>query len=376
MTPSTPPQLPAPESGWTRLDDPPLSARYRSTAVWTDDMLIVFGGTDRKYCGPAAECFVPDRLPKQDGARWDPRTGGWSPIAPPPVPIGFALSAVVDGMVYVLAAPTTSEPGVRPTFVAYDPDADRWTELPLPDEHGSGFGRLVAGAGEVLLVQATHEHGDYADLRFDPATRSWTALPADPLRPSFDRDLTLVGDLLVLTGIDVTPSPGGDDGPARYRAATWTDDRGWQELSSSEVIGWDPEWLAVGSQLINPATGSSDGGATNSYERAYPVCGILDPATGAWSDLPSAPTRAGSSSLVTGNVGDEELLVTSTGWALQPATGRWHELGTPPEGPDELAAIAVGNGHLFAIGGIKWRQADVQNAPLNSAWVWTPPTPP
>lgn len=61
----------------------------------------------------------------------------------------------------------------------------------------------------------SHENDHRPDLRYDPRQGTFVELPPDPLLPSFDRDLTVVDDLIVVTGIPLSPSPGGADGPAR-----------------------------------------------------------------------------------------------------------------------------------------------------------------
>jgi hypothetical protein len=369
-TPTVEPSVAALAPGWSALPDPPVTPRYGATAVWANGQLIVVGGRDSAPCPPNADCQLPEDPPFQDGARWDPATNTWSPMAPPPVPIAYARTAVVDDVVYLLTTDGTTP--ADPRMLAYDPMADRWEELPLPNSNLMGGG-LAAGDGAVILFQGSHEgeQGRRDDLAFDLATRSWQALPQDPLGPSFDRDITLVGDLLVLTAIDLTRSPGGADGPARYHAASWSEDTGWRELPAGDVIGYDPEWLAVGDRLVNPTTGGADGGATNNYGRIFPFGGILVPGTGTWSELPPLPQHGDGARIVPGNIGDDHLVVSSTGWALQPESGQWHLVPPLPDGPDESAAVAVGAGRILVVGGVRW-DGGVGNI-LGRAWVWTPP---
>lgn len=358
-------------AGWARLPDAPLSARHGATAVWVDGSLVVFGGRDTDPCPPNADCGLPEEPPLRGGARLDPQTGDWSSIAPLPTPVEFGSTVAIDGTVYLWSlAPATGEPSA--VFMAYDVAANHWETLPVPDSDVSWTG-IAAGHGEVLLVQGSHEQGRHPDLRYDPDQQTWTPLPQDPLGPSFDRDLTAVGDQLVLTAIDITDSPGGADGPARYRAATWTETDGWQELPTGDVIGYDPNWIVVGDRLINPTPGGADGGEVNPYGRVLPHGGILDPHAGAWSTLPDAPDDHRTEGLVDSNLGDDHLLVSGTGWALQPATGSWHAPGIPDRGPEDGAATAVGNGRLYVFGGTRWDATTSPNL-LQAAWVWDAPT--
>jgi hypothetical protein len=78
---------------------------------------------------------------------------------------------------------------------------------------------LLASYGDrVVAYQGSQELGVQSDLAFDPSTRSWTELPADPLVTSFDRAMVWTDAGLVLLGIENVPQP-GSEGPAVYRAA-------------------------------------------------------------------------------------------------------------------------------------------------------------
>lgn len=357
--------------GWARLPDGPLGPRYGAVAVWVDGTTVVFGGRDTDPCPPGADCVFPDEPPLRDGAAYDP-DAGWSTIAPLPVDIEYASTAVVDSTVYLWGHGRPG-PDWTTTFLAYDLDADRWDELPLPDGTDLRGYMLEPGDGEVLLEAGSHENGRQPDLRYDPDRRTFTELPADPLVPSYDRDLTVVGDLIVVTGILLSPSPGGADGPARYRAAVWTGD-GWRELPAGEVIGYSPEWFAVDGELVNPTPGGSDGGQTNPYDRVHPYGGRLDPVSGVWSDLPDAP-EADPDGLRLYGVGDEQLLLSGEGLALQPQHHRWIRLDPPDELPDQDVAGVVGDGQLYLFGGVHWdndRQARLSAA----TWRFTPPSGP
>lgn len=363
------------DPGWWQLPESPLSPRHEATAAWVDGSLLVFGGRDTDPCPPNADCPLPEEPPLQDGARFDPVSRSWTGIESLPVGVGFASTAVLGETVYVWASGTAGASD-EPVFLAYDAGEDRWDELPLPPDAAEQWFHLEAGDGEVLFAQGSHENGWRPDLRYDPDERAFTELPEDPLAPSFDRDLTHVGERLVLTGIDVTESPGGADGPARYRAATWTEEDGWAELPEGDVVGWDPSWLAVESRIVNPTPGGTDGGETNSYDRVHPYGGILDPETGEWSELPDAPDAEPDEEAlhVQGSVGDEELLVSAAGWALLPGSEQWVWPGRPDGGPESGEAVTVGDGGLYVFGGTRWSgSADAQSAELlETAWVYVP----
>jgi hypothetical protein len=361
------------EAGWTQLPDGPLGPRWGATSVWADGTVLVFGGRDTDPCPPGADCALPQEPPLRDGARYDPDSRSWSGVASLPVDVEYGSTAVVDGTVYLWGHGRPGEDWTT-TFLAYDLGSDRWEELPLPSTSDPRGYELEPGKGEVLLSVGSHENGHRPDLRYHPERQTFTELPADPHVPSFDRDLTVVGDLIVLTGIPVSPSPGGADGPARYRAATWTSEDGWRELPPSDVIGHNPEWFAVEGELVNPAPGGSSGGQTNPYDRVYPFGGRLDPATGEWSDLPEAPDVEREGVRLYG-IGDNQLLFSGAGLAFQPQHRRWIKLDTPEALPDQDIAGAVGDGQLYIFGGVHWDNG-TQARLSASAWVFMPPAGP
>lgn len=356
--------------GWTKLPEGPLSPRWGATAVWAAGNLLVFGGRDTDPCPPGADCELPRESPRRDGARYDPDSQSWSAIAALPVDIEYGSTAVVDGVVYVWGH---GRPGKdwTTTFLAYDLDADRWQELPLPATTELRDYEVEAGHGELVLSVRSHENGHRPDLRYQPRQQTFTELPTDPLVPSYDRDLTVVDQLIVVTGIPLSPSPGGADGPARYHAAAWNSRDGWRELPRGDVIGHNPEWFAVEGELVNPTPGGSSGGQTNPYDRVYPFGGRLDPANGEWSALPEAPDTDPEAIRLYG-IGDDQLMLSGSGLAFQPRLERWIRLDAPQQLAGQDVAGVVGDGQLYTFGGVHWDNG-TQARLSSSAWQFTPP---
>lgn len=349
------------EPGWAQLPDPPLKPRHGAIAVSTGSSVLVFGGRDAPPCPPTAGCAgaVPASL--RDGARFDVASQTWTPIASLPVGVANASTATLQGAIFVWATPTDqTQPA---TFLRYDLAADRWEVLPIPDVRPTGTA-ITSGNDEVLLVHESQEDAAAPDLRFDPRDEEWRALPPDPLAPSFERDMTQVGELLVLTAKELPT--GTDAPPAAFRAATWTDD-GWQTLPDGDVIGSDSTWLPVGDLLVNPTPGHDEVPARGDVAHG----GTLKPRTGEWSRLPDAPRGEVRGGLVSQAVGDHELLVSHRGWALIIDDRRWEAPGVPPAGPDEGAAVAVAAGSLYVVGGVRHVPGRASEL-LPHAWRWTP----
>jgi hypothetical protein len=213
-------------------------------------------------------------------------------------------------------------------------------------------------------MATSQENGAGPDRLYDPATDTWTDLPADPIGPTYDRSMVWTGQSLVLLAI---PTPPAVAGPPLYRAAAWDPGSGeWQRLPDSEVTGYDPTWWWVDGRIVNATPGGSDGGQVNNWGRTFPHGGILDPA-GGWRPLPDGPDEP-IRSLEIAAAGPEH--VVSGGWVLHLPTGRWTELGEPSAGPVAGSAATWAGDRLIAFGGVRWAGMDGQL--VDTGWAWIP----
>lgn len=125
---------------WRTIAPSPLGQRARHVAVWTGREMLVWGGTARHH-------GVGDLV---DGARYDPVTDRWRPMAPAPAGTDRSHGrAVVVGRTVVIGAgagPTSNE---QRQVLLYDLDRDRWQVV----EVGFGVSQLVArDDGRVALA--------------------------------------------------------------------------------------------------------------------------------------------------------------------------------------------------------------------------------
>jgi hypothetical protein len=349
-------------AGWSALPPSPLSARHSATAIVVGDEVVVLGGRATPLCPPAASCLPPEEPPLSDGAAYDVATGRWRRLAAAPLPLNVAAAAVLDDVVYLL---TTDHDGAD-AFLSYAVAEDAWELLPSPD---TPWLRLVALADGIAGVQPTHEPEPAADLWYDPQARTWTPLPPDPNAPAFDRAGVAVDGRLVVLGIPLVDQPGQE--PSSYRAAIFDPaDVGWEDIAeppADQAIGfWGPDWFAVDGLAVNPHLGSSDGGETNTYDRAYPHGGILDPTTGTWRHLSEAPAPRHSAPhhrLVAGS----NTAVVADGWLLRPATGEWVPIDDDVQLPTGGHAVALLGEVLFVWGG-----GDDDGELSADGWLWSP----
>lgn len=344
--------------GWTALPAPPLSPRAGAVTAWTGSEALFLGGDTTPPCLDTADCAVPPAA--RDGAAFDPAAGTWRRTAEAPRPIPYGPPAVIGDTVYLLAD------GV---LLAYDASDDVWTTHPSPPG-APQYGLLTAVEGTVAMVAAERRAGEPSGDVYDPATRTWSPLPEDPLGPTFDRVLTATSAGLVLTAKTLVPSPGSPD-PSLVRAAVLAPASArWTLLEDSEQLGgW--RWAWTGRRMVDPSLGGADGGEVNNYGRTIPMGGVLDPASGTWGRLSNAPEAAFPGWAVTALGGP---LSATSGWVYDDRDESWTALSPPEGAPPEPGSAVWAGDRLVVLGGIDPAEGRTLDALSDSAWMWTPPS--
>lgn len=385
---------PTGDGEWRPVAESPLSPREAPLTVTVGGKILVIGGSDGPPCPPNADCVAPPP-PLSDGAAYDPATDTWTPIADAPGPVGGGVdtSVVVGDTVYVLTMVFDEESTVT-TFQSYDAAADTWAELTPPAE--SEWRSLTLAGDRVVAYRGSHE--DYtgatpepldplpADVVYDPAADAWSALPADPLGPSYDRRLVGTDGGAVLLASDLVPNPGID--PPVVHAATLDLAAGtWTELPDGDVVsGYG--FRRVGDLLVSALEESSDGGETNNWGREIPYGGILDPATGTWSTLPERAHRDPLDGFMI-PVGDltGERTIVSGAWSLDVPTRTWSRVPDLPvddhvQGQSAAFIDTSDGGQVFLWGGSRWpgwpddAESSMDDGELLAeGWLWTVPAP-
>lgn len=321
---------------WVRGAQAPLSPRSHAAGGWLDGRFYVVGGQMDPPCPAGAQCVAPSRL-YLDGASYDPVTDDWRMIAPAPGYIADTAGVAVAGRLYFH---TFANSGA--SLVSYDPGTDTWTTL---TPH-AGHGTLVAAGDRLISIGSSDENTAAVDEVYDPATGAWTALPEDPLGPSFDREAVWVNGTLLLAGKELGA---GSASPPRVRLAEFDQaTRTWRRLPDSDVIGSGA--VTVGDLVVWPEPGSADGGEVGNWGRSYAKGGIYDPVAGRWTDLPAGPTSDGVASSRPGASVSGGLLLAS-GHLLDPATRTWTSLTPPPAGNLEGQSVIAGPEGLLVFGG-------------------------
>lgn len=354
---------------WTRLPDSPLSPRESSTAAYVTtpgtELVVVVGGHTGPPCPPAADCVFAPGSYARDGAAYDVEAGTWRRIAEPPRALGLQpATAVVGSTLYVLT---------RRHLLAWDAARDAWTELARPA--GTGWGQLAADLhGPRPRLVVTGDDSRHPDQAYDPATDTWSRLPADPLGPSFDRVLTPTSRGLVLTAKPLA-ADGDLEDPSFVRAAVLGHGTtSWRELpAEGELIGgW--RWTWTGERLVDPSPGGADGGQVNSYGRVLPYGGALDPATGRWASLDDTPkswTGGWPVEALGGRVSAVEGWIYDDGVAGRGSS--WTRVPRPRGAPEEPGAAVWAGDLLVVVGGSDWTLQKVGRAEPEDVWstgVW------
>jgi len=151
------------------------SSRRLNVAIWTGTEMIVWGGAS-----PADQAL-------DTGGRYDPMTDTWNPMSTENAPsprVGMAYAwtgaeLIVWGGVDSTVAGTTLTDGAR-----YNPVTDTWTPMAIGDATGgpelvaawNGYEMVVWNGGLPSFIDGNGYPAKTATLRmYDPLTDSWRA---------------------------------------------------------------------------------------------------------------------------------------------------------------------------------------------------------
>lgn len=131
---------------WTPMAASPLSGRLDERAVWSDREVIIWGGTQRfEGLGQLG-----------DGAAYDPVSDSWRVLSPAPLTGRYGHGAVWTGRQMIVwggSDEITGDnlPGLLQDGASYDPASNAWTPLP-PSPLAARYGQVAVWTGEELIV--------------------------------------------------------------------------------------------------------------------------------------------------------------------------------------------------------------------------------
>jgi hypothetical protein len=290
---------------WTVLPDAPIHAHGDAAGVWTGTQLLVWGGQGRNGHDYAT------------GASWTPATHTWSKLPTSPLSPRYAPASVWTGSSWFLWGGWAGMYGDRrPADGAlYDPATRTWTSLPAAPVTRYRDAQAYLVGSKVVLVTTT-ERAAARRLRADvynPATNAWTALPSLRLSKRHAN--------AQLTGVAA--------GPDIYLQSAWSYDI--EHAHSGEIhSGVDGYTLDPSAGTWTPNTIKPRRGMT-SYQALWTGSHVILPDLDIWCGVCPHPMAMGRS-----------------GMSFNPATGTRHKI---PHGPvDDLEATYVYNdGLLFGV---------------------------
>jgi N-acetylneuraminic acid mutarotase len=161
---------------WRTLPTSGLTLRAHAVTVWTGQELVVWGGLNADSTAAYS-----------DGARLDPATNTWRRLPPAPVPGRGMAAAVWSGHEVLIWGGTTGGGIEVGQGAAYNPTTNTWRALPLSPLRAKNSAAGV-WTGRFFIVIGGAGAGDFpppapAAAAYDPATNTWTALPAAPSYP-------------------------------------------------------------------------------------------------------------------------------------------------------------------------------------------------
>ncbi len=249
------------------------------TLVWTGTEMIVWGG--RGGSNP---------YPQNGGARYNPTTDSWTSIsyedAPSPRENHTAIWTGTEMIVWGGQDGQTFDglnDGAR-----YNPATDTWTPLPaIPGLVGRWMHTAVWTGSEMIVWGGDHAMNALNDgARYNPSTNQWTLLPANgaPLARECHTAIWTGSEMIVWGGADALCGFGAklNDG-ARYNPSSDS----WSPISTTDAPSARMYHTAVWSGTEMTIWGGYAGGQIMLNDGAR-----YNPSTDTWVALPAAGAPA------------------------------------------------------------------------------------
>ena len=197
------------------------SVRLNHTAVWTGTEMIVWGGFS------CTGCADPEL---GTGARYNPAANAWTPTSVVAAPAARGNhSAVWTGSAMIVwgGEDDLSVPDVLGTGAVYNPAADNWTATNLVNAPAGRRCHSAVWTGTEMIVFGGQTDRTLAcgisstatGARYDPLANAWSSMPAAPVSPTSGAPAVWTGSQLITWF---------GDGGARYSLAA----NSWSGIST------------------------------------------------------------------------------------------------------------------------------------------------
>jgi N-acetylneuraminic acid mutarotase len=323
------------------------SARVGPSSVWTGAEMIVWGGGS--VCSANGNICLLD-----NGARFNPATGVWTPIQGAGVPAGRGGHVAVWTGSKMVVWGGVSDQGRTNTGGIYDPVANEWLAT---NTTGAPTGRdamTVVWTGTEMIVWGGRGGQFGTDFlgtggRFNPQSNTWAETSVGGAAPSPRSQHTAVwtGKWMIVWGGEVNNDTFFGDG-ALYDPAINT----WQPVNTgpkAPTARYEHVAVWTGSQMIVWGGRNRNDGLNQLNTGA-----LFDPGTNTWTSFTSlggAPVgRSGASAVWTGS----EMIVWSgnntnqdlnSGGRYNPSTDTWSpmSIAAAPGGRSQEAIVWSGD---------------------------------
>jgi len=351
--------------GWIKLTPPPttLEGRYWHSGVWTGTNMIVWGGYG-SYVSPTYSYL------KKDGWAYNLSSNSWKQIAAPPSAISagrWQHTGVYGGSKMMiwggLAGTSTSSSYWRNDGAVYDPVADAWSTTPMAVptlatryQHAA----VWSSTTNEMIVWGGYGSctGTYCNdgAAYDPATNTWTTLPAAPISGRWKHTMVWTGTEVIIYGGQGASGYLRDG--ARYDPKTkiWTkfpDPTTEFEARFENVGVWSGKellvWGGYSATYVSGTYGRSDGARYTpggSWTRfTVPMDDIFATGTVATRQATQGWFGAGKLYLWSGAPSTSTSSTAITGAATyDPATDKWTTLDTTGAPTQRVRASVVWTG--------------------------------
>ena len=312
------------------------AGRESHGAVWTGTRMLVWGGFSGGSVGYA-----------NDGGAYDPITDTWVPITSAGAPVGVTNPRMVwtgSRLLVSVWGGSCSSPTTAGGI--YDPATDAWTSITRAEGPELRGGHSAVWTGSRMIVWGGE--GCASDLgdggSYDPNSNSWTLFPAKPGSPSPRKDHSAVwtGNRMVIWGGNAgsNVNSGAIFDPS---IQTWTP----ISLVNAPAPRADYSTVWTGSEMLIWGGGVNTGGHYN------PTSNIWSP-----TDTVNAPTaRTGQTAIWSGSLmvvwgggvfpGD----YPGTGGRYDPLIDSWTPTAASNAPPGRTQHSAIWTGSLMIIYG-------------------------
>lgn len=247
------------------------SARYGHSAVWTGGEMVVVGGI-------AWDPILSQYAYTSQYGRYNPTTETWklangAPAAAYQTALWTGSSMLVWGGV--------GSSGLVTGGARYDPDTDLWAPIATAGQPSPRFGYAAVWTGKEMIIWGGNDNGALQanGARYDPVTNSWQAISTAnaPSARYYHTAVWTGTEMIVWGGVGSTNLVLGDG--ARYNPTTDT----WAPISNvgAPSARWGHAAAWSGARML--IWGEMNGGTNTG--------GLYNPATNSWTqtDVLCAP---------------------------------------------------------------------------------------